>query len=137
MLVLPLLLALHLQPTDLRLVEPLRLTNGLEVEAVYHEPSDSFCLAFSDFVMARADLEGAVATIEEERRVAGERVRVCSEDCQVTTRALHERAARLDAELIATRQELAQMTRSRFWWRAGAVAVLSLGFVSAVVVVTR
>lgn len=137
MFVLPLLLALHLQPTDLRLVEPLRLTNGLEVEAVYHEPSDSFCLGFSDFVMTRADIEGAVATIEEERRVATDRVRACSADCQATTKALHERADRLDAKLIATRQELAQMARSRFWWRAGAVAVLSLSFVSAVVVVTR
>jgi hypothetical protein len=137
MFVLPLLLALNLQPTDLRLVEPLRLTNGIEVEAVYHEPSDSFCLAFSDFVMTRADIEGAVATIEEERRVATDRVRACSADCQATTKALHERADRLDAELSATRQELAQMARSRFWWRAGAVAVLSLSFVSAVVVVTR
>ncbi len=31
---------------------------GLEVEAVYHEPTDSFCLSLTDFVMARADLEG-------------------------------------------------------------------------------
>jgi len=136
-MLLPLLLALHLQPIDLRFVEPLRLTNGLEVEAVYHEPTDSFCLSLTDFVMARADLEGAVATIAEERRVASERVGVCVEDCEVTTKALHERAARLNEELTGARRELAQMTRSRFWWRAGAVAVLSLGFVSAVVVVTR
>lgn len=76
-MLLPLLLALHLEPTDLRLVEPLRLTSGLEVEAVYYEPTDSFCLGFTDFLMARADIEGAVTTIEEERRIAGERVRVC------------------------------------------------------------
>ena len=136
-MLLPLLLALHLQPTDLRFVEPLRLTNGLEVEAVYHEPTDSFCLSLTDFVMARADLEGAVATLAEERRIASERVKVCVEDCKATTKALHERAARLNEELIGARRELAQMTRSRFWWRAGAVAVLSLGLVSAVVVVTR
>lgn len=136
-MLLPFLLALHLQPTDLRFVEPLRLTSGLEVEAVYHEPTDSFCLSLTDFVMARADLEGAVATIAEERRVASERVTVCVEDCTATTKALHERAARLNEELIEARRELAQMTSSRFWWRAGAVAVLSLGLVSAVVVVTR
>ena len=136
-MLLPLLLALHLEPTDLRLVEPLRLTSGLEVEAVYYEPTDSFCLGFTDFLMARADIEGAVTTIEEERRIAGERVRVCVEDCQTTTKALVDRAAVLDAQMSEARHELAEVSRSLFWWRVGSVGVLSLCFAAVVVIALR
>ena len=52
--------------------EPLKLTTGVEVEALYVEPSDQFCLSVEDFAIVRSDLERGWEYCE--RRLEAERL---------------------------------------------------------------
>jgi hypothetical protein len=130
-------LALTLQPADLTFIEPLKLTSGIEVNATYHPPLDSFCLTLEDFVLVKLDLAETVSTIEGERAQCQKRVEEARADSQVTidrltaeVQDLHERREELTRALAST--DLSMRV-----WRGVSVGVLVLGLASVVVIVAQ
>jgi hypothetical protein len=130
-------LALTLQPADLTFIEPLKLTSGIEVNATYHPPLDSFCLTLEDFVLVKLDLAETVSTIEGERAHCQRRVEEARADSQVTidrltaeVQDLHERREELTRALASTDLNMRV-------WRGVSVGVLVLGLASVVVIVAQ
>ena len=130
-------LALTLQPADLTFIEPLKLTSGIEVNATYHPPLDSFCLTLEDFVLVKLDLAETVSTIEGERAQCQKRVEEARADSQVTidrltaeVQDLHERREELTRALASTDLNMRV-------WRGVSVGVLVLGLASVVVIVAQ
>jgi len=124
-------LALTLQPADLTFIEPLKLTSGIEVNATYHPPLDSFCLTLEDFVLVKLDL------VEGERAHCQRRVEEARADSQVTidrltaeVQDLHERREELTRALASTDLNMRV-------WRGVSVGVLVLGLASVVVIVAQ
>jgi len=110
--------------------EPLKLTTGVEVEALYVEPSDQFCLSVEDFAIVRSDLERGWEYCE--RRLEAERLAFFDHIRKIQTNheAVHEsyltQRDRLKEELISAQSEVSSLTKELWWWRVGLVAVLSL-----------
>lgn len=111
--------------------EPLKLTTGVEVEALYVEPSDQFCLSVEDFAIVRSDLDRGSEYCE--RRITANRLAFFDHinKLQANHEAVHEsyltQRDRLKEELISAQSEAAHLTKELWWWRVGLVAVLSLG----------
>lgn len=110
--------------------EPLKLTTGVEVEALYVEPSDQFCLSVEDFAIVRSDLDRGWEYCE--RRITANRLAFFDHinKLQANHEAVHEsyltQRDRLKEELISAQSEVSSLTKELWWWRVGLVAVLSL-----------
>lgn len=110
--------------------EPLKLTTGVEVEALYVEPSDQFCLGVEDFAILRSDLERGWEYCE--RRLEAERLAFFDHigKLQTNHEKVHEsyllQRDRLKAQLITSQGEVSSLTKEIWWWRIGLVAVLSV-----------
>ena len=110
--------------------EPLKLTTGVEVEALYVEPSDQFCLSVEDFAIVRSDLERGWEYCE--RRITANRLAFFDHinKIQANHEAVHEsylsERDRLKAQLMTSQGEVSSLTKEIWWWRVGLVAVLSV-----------
>ena len=133
---------LMLSPLSSPLVirEALKLTTGVEVEALYVEPSDQFCLSVEDFAIVRSDLERGWEYCE--RRLEAERLAFFDHirKLQTNHEAVHEsyltQRDRLKAQLITAQGEVSSLTKEIWWWRIGLVAVLSIGALTTAALLT-
>ena len=130
-------LALTLQPADLTFIEPLKLTSGIEVNATYHPPLDSFCLTLEDFVLVKLYLAETVSTIEGERAHCQRRVEEARADSQVTIDRLSAEVQDLTRRHEERGKQLQEALSDVRLWRGVSVGVLVLGLASVVVIVAQ
>ena len=136
-MILALSLALNMAVPSINFVEPLTLTTGLEVPAKYNAAEDGFCLTLEDFILVKRDLQGAVETIDEERRLCKARLDQARADCAAITSKAIEENHRLKSDIAERDKQLDDARFSIRVWRSASVGVLVLGAVSMVVIVTR
>ena len=120
--------------------EPLKLTTGVEVEALYVEPSDQFCLSVEDFAIVRSDLERGWSFCE--RRLEAERLAFFDHirKLQTNHEAVHESYLKqrdeLKLQLITSQGEVSSLTKEIWWWRVGLVALLSMSALTVAALLT-
>ena len=120
--------------------EPLKLTTGVEIEALYVEPSDQFCLSVEDFAIVRSDLERGWGfcerRLEAERLAFFDHIRKLQTNHEVVHESYLKQRDELQLQLITSQGEVSSLTKEIWWWRVGSVAVLSMSALTVAALLT-
>jgi hypothetical protein len=120
--------------SPIALTEPLKLSTGLELEALYVEPSDQFCLSVEHFAMVKSDLDNTAKAWM--RRLESQQA-ICRDHLNEAFKAhrqVHEgyvaERDKLKRELVMVEAERKDLKKEVWWLRVGGSVVLVLGAVT-------
>jgi hypothetical protein len=120
--------------SPIALTEPLKLSTGLELEALYVEPSDQFCLSVEHFAMVKSDLDNTAKAwmrrLESQQAICRDHLNeVFKAHRQVHEGYVAERH-NLKRELVMVEAERKDLKKEVWWLRVGGSVVLVLGAVT-------